>query len=95
MELLRVREGQREGGAITGPTGGRRGEEREVPAHTMDARLTGSKHSSLTKIKASEFFFVLFFLSTGLFFFNCNKIYYPQQEAAKMDTELSSTWSKA
>jgi len=68
VELLRVREGQREGGAITGPTGGRRGEEREVPAHTMDARLTGSKHSSLTKIKASEFFFVLFFLSTGLFF---------------------------
>jgi len=31
-----------------------------------------------------------------LFFFdNCNKIYYPQQEAAKMVTELRSTWSRA
>jgi hypothetical protein len=38
-----VGEGQREGGAITG-----RGERREVPAHTIDARLTSSKHLSLT-----------------------------------------------
>jgi hypothetical protein len=29
------------------------------------------------------------------FFYKCKRIYCPQQEAARMDTELRSTWSRA
>jgi hypothetical protein len=41
------------------------------------------------------YYYSYMFVPYGFFFDNCDKIYYPQQEAAKMDTELRSTWSRA